>query len=123
MNLKEKAVVLLSGGQDSTTCLFWALERFTKCVALSIYYGQRHARELEAARQIAKIAGVEHVEIMVPQFGLMSDSALTDVGDKRAIKSDGGYDDREAPKGLPNTFVPGRNALFLTIAADRKSVV
>lgn len=115
----ESAVVLLSGGQDSTTCLFWALQKFHKVLALSVYYGQRHARELEAAHKIAQMAGVEHMVVNIPQFGMVSMSALTQpTGERPPIEATGGYADRGAPAGLPNTFVPGRNALFLTIAAS-----
>lgn len=118
MSMNEKAVVLLSGGQDSTTCLFWARERFSEVLALSVYYGQRHAREMESARKIAELAGVGHIEISIPQFSFLADSALTHQGPKEAIQAAGGLVDKHAPNGLPNTFVPGRNALFLTLAAS-----
>ena len=99
------ALVLFSGGQDSTTCLFWAKNRFNGIVALSFDYGQRHAIELESARVICALAQVEHRVLSTPTFSQIGGNAL--VSDMHI----------KAPEGeLPNTFVPGRNLYFLTVA-------
>lgn len=106
--MSKGAVVLFSGGQDSTTCLAWAHARFPKVVALSINYGQRHAVELQAADEIARTLGVERVELGVsfpPSSALNSDGAID-------VKPDGGHNN------LPSTFLPGRNATFLSLAAS-----
>ncbi len=110
------ALVLFSGGQDSTTCLFWALhpdaERFggfARVEALGFRYGQRHAVELGQARQIADLAGVPFT--VLDLTGLLPASALTEHGRDVSAPHD------LAP-GLPASFVPGRNALFLTVAAS-----
>lgn len=111
---RYSAVVLLSGGQDSTTCLFWAKKRFRHVHALAFDYGQRHRSELEAAADIASIAGVE---LEVLELGV-----LAQLGDSSLVRSSqlagsGGYVDEEMPEGLPTSFVPGRNLLFLGVAA------
>ncbi|OQA94378.1 MAG: 7-cyano-7-deazaguanine synthase [Spirochaetes bacterium ADurb.Bin218] len=107
----EKAVVLFSGGQDSTTCLFWAKEKFSEVIALNILYGQRHAIERESARKIAKLAGVELVELEMDVFSKINDSALinTDMDVSTA---------HDKNSNLPASFVPGRNIMLLTIAAS-----
>lgn len=108
MPTNERALVVLSGGQDSTTCLLWGLEKFDKVRAVSFDYGQRHGVELDAARAIALELGVEHKTLdlrILPQLGR---NALVD-DDEVIVDGDG--DD------LPSTFVPGRNLLFLTTAA------
>lgn len=105
------ALVLLSGGQDSTTSLFWAKKRFGRAEAVSFDYGQRHRIELKSAAKIARIAGVKHAIIKIKEFEAIKNSALTD----KKIKV-GGRD--RINKDLPSTFVPGRNILFLTIAAS-----
>jgi 7-cyano-7-deazaguanine synthase len=111
----SKAVVLLSGGQDSTTCLYLARTLFDELVAVSVYYGQRHKAELDAAREIAAGAGVQrHHVLELPVLGKLADSALvTDA----PLTGDGGRPDAQMPQGLPSSFVPGRNALLLTMAA------
>lgn len=109
-----KAIVLLSGGQDSTTCLYWAKQNH-EIVALSFNYGQRHAAELDAAKKIAADAGVKHVNLTLGVLADIGDSAL--IGHTKEIKSEGGLVDREMPQGLPTSFVPGRNILLLTAAA------
>jgi len=108
----EKAIVLLSGGQDSTTCLGWAKERF-ECIAVSLNYGQRHVAELEAASKIAKHFDVIHIVENIPVLKSIGGSALVDGSD---LAGSGGYGDSQAPGGLPTSFVPGRNMLFLAIA-------
>lgn len=108
MNM-ESAVVLLSGGQDSTTCLFWAKKQFRKVYALSFLYGQKHANEVEQARKIAGEAGVEFHAMDVSFIGGLGRSSLTDFTLEM---------DEEQPEGsVPNTFVPGRNLFFLSVAA------
>lgn len=111
----SKAIVLLSGGQDSTTCLFWAATMFDEVRAVSIFYGQRHKAEVGAATAIAKAASVAHDVIALPVLGDLSDSDLVREG--TAILGAGGRPDATMPQGLPTSFVPGRNALFLTVAA------
>jgi 7-cyano-7-deazaguanine synthase len=108
MSSSSSALVLLSGGQDSTTCLHWAKARFEAVRAIGFDYGQRHRIELDQARTIAELANVPfHVFDMI---GLVGDSALTDPG-----RDTSGSHGRDA--SLPATFVPARNLLFLSIAA------
>ena len=106
----EHALVVLSGGQDSTTCLYWALSRFEQVSAISFDYAQRHRVELDAARTVAAMAGVRHTIIPINTFSALGGNALTD----RQMSPDTvpGTDSM-----LPNTFVPGRNLIFLTFAA------
>lgn len=111
----SKAVALLSGGQDSTTCLYWAKQNFDEVHAVSVFYGQRHRAELEAATKIAELAGVRHDVLELPVLGKLGDSALVD--EKKDLTWEGGRPDAAMPQGLPSSFVPGRNILFLTLAA------
>ncbi len=108
MNNKE-ALVVFSGGQDSTTCLFWALKHFEKVHAITFYYGQKHSLEIEMAKSIAEDAGVDfHLED-VSFIGSLGSNSLTDTSIVM---------DSEKPSDtFPNTFVPGRNLFFLSIAA------
>lgn len=112
MRGSDGAVVVFSGGQDSTTCLFWARERWKngRLYALTFDYGQRHASEIAAAQEIAAHVADEHVVFPIREYGKLSQSALT----KRMIpvSETGGLG------GLPSTFTPGRNLVFLTIAAS-----
>lgn len=110
--LNEKALVVFSGGQDSTTCLFWAKEHFAEVRALTFTYGQKHALEVDLAREIAKDAGVE-IEVMDVSFisALSTGCSLTDTS--LEIEAEKPVD------ALPSTFVPGRNMFFLSIAAVR----
>jgi 7-cyano-7-deazaguanine synthase len=109
-----KALVILSGGQDSTTALFWAKTRFGEVRALTINYGQRHAIELEAARKVAELAEVPHEVLDVGPI-LLSTSPLVDASQPVAH-----YPSSDAlPGGLEATFIPGRNPLFMVIAANR----
>ena len=109
MIMKESALVVFSGGQDSTTCLFWAKQRFSRVVALSFRYGQRHELEVELARDIAKEADVEFHVLDVPLVGQLGSNSLTD----KSIT----IDEVKPENSFPNTFVPGRNLFFLSIAA------
>ena len=108
----ENALVVLSGGQDSTTCLYWAIDRFGRdnVATLTFDYGQRHRVELECATRIAEYAGVTNVRLPINTFSALGGDALTDSG----IPVEQGS---SASSGLPNTFVPGRNLVFLTFAA------
>ncbi|GAB5520615.1 MAG: 7-cyano-7-deazaguanine synthase QueC [Rhodothermales bacterium] len=103
------ALVLFSGGQDSTTCLYWALDRFDHVEAVSFDYGQKHQVELEQARLIAQDAGVDLR--LIQMDGLLQGSALTE-HDKDMSG------EHELAPHLPASFVPGRNALMLSIAAS-----
>jgi len=109
----KRAIVLLSGGQDSTTCLYWALDRFETVHALSINYGQKHHIENDAAKKIAEMANVSLEILDLPRL-LVGTSPL--VSDNELGKYDNA---EELPGGIEPTFVPGRNALFLVIAANR----
>ena len=112
----ETALVLFSGGQDSTTCLAWALERFARVETLGFDYGQRHVVELTCRDHLldgikrlrAEWAGRlgESHTLAIPTLAAISETALT-----RDVAITMGTD------GLPNTFVPGRNLIFLTFAA------
>jgi 7-cyano-7-deazaguanine synthase len=109
--MKQKALVILSGGQDSTTCVYWAIERFGResVESLTFDYGQRHRQELEAASGVAKHAGIPNVILPINTFEAIGGSALTD----SSIEVPGMTGD----ESLPATFVPGRNLVFLTFAA------
>ena len=105
----EAALVVFSGGQDSTTCLFWAKKHFKKVYALSFVYGQKHQQEVEIARTIAREADVEFEAMDVSFIGHLGRNSLTD---PTMVM------DQEKPAdSCPNTFVPGRNLSFLSIAA------
>lgn len=104
-----RALVVFSGGQDSTTCLFWAKRHFREVAALTFTYGQKHAAEVEAARAIAEKAGVAWEAMDVPLVGQLGRNALTD--------SSLLMDEEKPAATPPNTFVPGRNLFFLAIAA------
>ena len=107
----NKALVVLSGGQDSTTCLYWAIDRFgvDGVSSLTFDYGQKHRVELECAEKIAELAGVENTVLPIDTFRVLGGNALTDKMDvKPGVDPD---------TQLPNTFVPGRNLVFLTYAA------
>lgn len=120
----NSALVLFSGGQDSATCLAWALARFDRVETVGFDYGQRHAVEMDArlnvregmARVLPGLAerlGPDHI-VDLTGYGRIADSALTA---DRTIELDA--------RGLPTTFVPGRNLVFLTCAAalaDRRGL-
>ena len=107
---RNKALIVFSGGQDSTTCLFWAKKHFKKVYALCFRYGQKHVLEVDMARSIAEKAGVPF-EVKDVSFisELSSGCSLTDTNIK--------MDEERVGVAPPNTFVPGRNLFFLSIAA------
>jgi len=122
--MSQGALVLFSGGQDSTACLAWALDRYGRVETVGFDYGQRHAVELQARAAVrARIAeafpdwaarlGADHT-LEITAFGAIGETAMTG---ERAIEL--------TEKGLPSTFVPGRNLVFLTYAAalaDRRGL-
>jgi 7-cyano-7-deazaguanine synthase len=122
--MKDGALVLFSGGQDSTACLAWALDRYPRVETLGFDYGQRHSVELEARQAVrARMArefphwgarlGEDHM-LDIRSFGAIGETAMTS---DRAIEVTG--------RGLPSTFVPGRNLVFLVYAAalaDRRGL-
>ena len=116
MNASKSALVLFSGGQDSTTCLAWALDKFSHVETVAFNYNQRHVVELECRKVVlqnirtqfpewADKLGEDHL-LDIPVLGSISDTALTQDREIEFSKS-----------GLPTTFVPGRNLLFLTLAS------
>lgn len=106
---RDKALVVFSGGQDSTTCLFWAKKHFKEVYALSFLYGQKHIKEVDLAREIARKAEV-HFDVMDVSFiGHLGKNSLTDTSIP--------MDEVKPEDNYPNTFVPGRNLFFLSIAA------
>jgi 7-cyano-7-deazaguanine synthase len=116
MKPKAKALVVLSGGQDSTTCLYWALERSFDVWCVTFNYGQRHVVELGAARKVADMAGItaERHEFLYVGKILNGTSPLVADTDLEQYK-----DHQSLPGGLEKTFVPMRNQLFITLAANR----
>jgi 7-cyano-7-deazaguanine synthase len=122
--MSEAALVLFSGGQDSSVCLAWALERYERVETVGFDYGQRHAIEMEARQDVRREVaarfpqwthrlGEDHV-LDIRSFGAVAQSALTA---DRAIEM--------TERGLPSTFVPGRNLVFLIYAAalaDRRGI-
>jgi len=110
---KERVLVVLSGGQDSTTCLYWAISEFggnEYLETITFDYGQRHRIELESAQKVAEIAGVPNTIIPINTFNELGASSLTD----KSIEVKG---ELNPVNNLPNSFVPGRNLIFLTFAA------
>lgn len=104
---KEKAVVVFSGGQDSTTCLFWAMKHFCEVVAVTFDYNQRHQLEIDVAKKIAEELNIEHHILDMSLLNQLAPNALT--------RNDIAIEQEEGE--LPSTFVPGRNLLFLTFAS------
>ncbi len=105
---KKKAIVVFSGGQDSTTCLFWALKKFDEVETVTFNYNQRHSEEIEVAAGIAAKLGVKHTVLDMSLLNQLAPNALT----RDDIPVEAGEGD-----SLPSTFVDGRNLLFLSFAA------
>ncbi len=105
---KSSALIIFSGGQDSATSLYWAKDRFERVEALTFEYGQVHSIEIESAVKICRDLSVPQKIISLDMLSQLNANALTDKSIE--AKNDGGFG------GLPSTFVPGRNALFLTLA-------
>lgn len=105
------ALIVLSGGQDSTTCLYWAIDTYGRdnVDTVTFNYGQRHSIELNCAKKVSDIAGVSNTVLPINTFSVLGGSALTDEIDVKT--------DVDSKTNLPNTFVPGRNLIFLTYAA------
>lgn len=109
MKHQDAALVCFSGGQDSTTCLFWAKKHFKRVEAVCFTYGQKHSLEIDIARKIAADANVLFQLLDVSLISQLAPNSLTDT----SITMD---EDKPADS-YPNTFVPGRNMVFLTFAA------
>lgn len=105
---KTKCLVILSGGQDSTTCLMFARNIFNEVEAITFNYGQRHALEIECAKDICKKFQIPHTILDMSLLNQLAPNALT----RAEIEVKSGEEGQ-----LPNTFVDGRNLLFLTFAA------
>lgn len=105
----KKAVVVFSGGQDSTTCLVQAMQEYDEVHAITFDYGQRHKLEIEVAEHLAKQLGVKAHKVM--DVGLLNELAISSL-----TRDDIPVSHELQENGLPNSFVPGRNILFLTLA-------
>jgi 7-cyano-7-deazaguanine synthase len=103
----EKVIVVFSGGQDSTTCLFWAIQQFKEVEVVTFNYNQRHALEIEVATEIANLLGVKQTILDMSLLNQLAPNALT--------RSDIAIEQNDGE--IPNTFVDGRNLLFLSFAA------
>ena len=106
----KKALVVLSGGQDSATCAAWAKTMFDEVEAISFFYKQKHSKELEAAKQICEALAIPHTTLDMPVLMGNKTSGLTNSGLS--------VNDVDETTGLPKSFVPGRNLLFLNAAGS-----
>lgn len=106
--MKSKALVIFSGGQDSTTCLGWAINRYEEVEAITFNYNQNHKIELVQAKEICEKHKIKQTVIDISFLNTLVDSALTSNGDVNQP--------HERLKHLPASFVPNRNALFITLA-------
>ncbi len=109
--MSQSALVVFSGGQDSTTCLGWALNRFERVETITFDYAQRHRIELRQARAIAQKLGVPNEIFRTDIFAQLADTALLENTDTRDINAA-----HHAKPNLPASFVPNRNAFFFTVA-------
>jgi 7-cyano-7-deazaguanine synthase len=105
MPIRTHAIVVLSGGQDSTTCLFWALKHYNIVEAITFAYGQKHKIEVDCARELCDKIGIKQTIVDMSFVGQINDSAMIHNGNTSEMKD-----------GLPASFVPNRNALMLTLA-------
>lgn len=114
-----RALVLVSGGVDSTTCLGLTVEKYGKenVTALSITYGQKHAKEMESARAVAKYYGVEHIELDLAEMFRFSDCSLLSHSEKEVPKESYAEQLKETNGAPVSTYVPFRNGLFLSSGA------
>jgi len=101
-----KALVIFSGGQDSTTCLYWAKNKYEEVEAITFYYGQKHSIELEQSKKICDLENIKQTIIDISFLNTLVESALTSNGDVNKLND----------KGLPSSFVPNRNQLFITLS-------
>ena len=101
-----KAIVILSGGQDSVTCLYWAKNRYKNIEAITFDYGQKHSVEIEQSKFICEFLEIKQTIIDISFLNTIVESALTSGGDVNQLNK----------KGLPASFVPNRNQLFITLA-------
>lgn len=114
-----KALVVLSGGQDSTTCLYWAIQQGFDVHAVFFNYGQKHLIEMKSAAKIAQMSGTP-LEIVTLGEGILAGSSPL-VNPSQELEQ---YADHQSlPGGLEKTFVPMRNQLFLTVAANRAYIL
>jgi len=113
--MTKKAVIIFSGGLDSTTCLAIAKDQGFDCYALSFSYGQKHSSEILAAKRIAKSVGVKEHKILTLPIGELLGSALTD----QAIN----VPDYSGNDEIPSTYVPARNTIFLSFALGYAEVI
>ncbi len=109
----KKAIVLFSGGLDSTTCLYWAISQGYTCETLTVTYGQRHAREITSAKKIAEKLGIKthFIDVKLPW---LASSSLVDTA--QALPTHTLVEIEQ--HGIPSTYVPGRNLLFLSLAGS-----
>ncbi|HSW93464.1 MAG TPA: 7-cyano-7-deazaguanine synthase QueC [Gammaproteobacteria bacterium] len=113
--MQKKAIILFSGGLDSTTCLAIAKSEGYACYALSFDYGQKHRSELQAAKEIALDMEVKEHKVVTLQLGTLTGSSLTD--------QDSIIPDYTKQDGIPTTYVPARNTVFLSIALGWAEVI
>lgn len=109
VKVNKKALIVYSGGQDSTTCLFWALKEFEEVIAVAFNYGQKHIAELTCAEKICKEHNVE--------FHVLDMSLLNQLAPNSLTRKDIDVCKEKPADALPNSFVDGRNLIFLTFAA------
>jgi len=108
----KTALVVFSGGQDSTTCLYWAFEKFGQdnVLAVSFDYGQKHRTELKSAKKISQLTQTEHIVLPINTFSALGGNSL--------ISNQKIDNELDAETQLPNTFVAGRNIIFLSFASS-----
>jgi len=110
MKKNKKILLIFSGGQDSTTCLYWAKKKFSEVECLFFNYGQKHKIELESAKKISKLANVKLHILDIPTFQQIGNSSLTN----SELKNPTG---EVKENKIPISFVPGRNIIFISFAA------